>query len=756
MKLVDQGIRDIAATAAAGAQDGPPRVLLIDDDAIVRMLTASGLAERGWQVIEAESGARGLEIFDQERPQIVAVDAVMPGLDGFATCERLRCAPGGAHVPVVMLTGLDDETSIVRAYDAGATDFFVKTPGRWTLLSQRLRYLLRSASVREQLHRSRADLLKIQRIARLGSWRWDTAARSVNMSDQAWSLLGLPPQAGGVAQELIWQRVAARDRVRIERVFRTAGPGHTTLDFECRMRAKDSQIRIMRIEAELEFDTGGAVVAAHGAVQDVTPDRLAADQIRQLAHFDVLTGLPNRRHFQELFAVELERAGHRGAHLALLLIGVNRFRQINDSLGTRVGDQLLQEISRRLQGALRREDRGGHAKGGEDNHAEGAWPHAPARARLARYGGDEFAVLLPELCSESDIVRVGSRLLEVFTQPLKADGQELFMTGSVGAAVFPVDGQDVDVLLSRVDLAMREVEELGGNGVLRYAERMNTTRNAHWQLESALHRAIGLNQLELAYQPKIDVATGMVVGAEALMRWQRDGTTVPPSEFIPAAEDSGLIVPLTEWALAEACRQLDAWARAGLRKVPLSVNISGHHLQRGDLIAPVKRALLASGVDAAQLELELTETAMMRNLDVVLPQLEALKALGVALSIDDFGTGYSSLAYLKRLPIDTLKIDRSFVGELESSRDSAALVGAILAMGRGLRLSVVAEGVETQAQMRHLARLGCRQMQGFLFSTPVRAPAFADLLRRGPQDAWRAGPGRHDAPGYSDVEGAPQ
>jgi EAL domain-containing protein (putative c-di-GMP-specific phosphodiesterase class I) len=328
--------------------------------------------------------------------------------------------------------------------------------------------------------------------------------------------------------------------------------------------------------------------------------------------------------------------------------------------------------------------------------------------------------------------------LDTFQQSFEVDGQEVFITPSIGSVMFPADGDDVDGLLSRALLAVRALEEQGGNGCLRYVERMNVTRRAQWKLESDLHRAIGLQQLRLVYQPKIDVDSGRIVGAEALMRWQRDNELVSPSDFIPAAEDSGLIVPITEWALQEACRQLEAWHQAGLRRIPVSVNISGHHLQRGNLIAPVKECMLAHDVPPGLLELEITETAMMRNLDAVLPQLRSLKALGVALSIDDFGTGYSSLAYLKRLPIDILKIDRTFVGELETSRASAALVAAIVAMGHGLRLDVVAEGVETPAQMRSLADRGCHLMQGFLFSQPVSPTAFSQLLARGAPPDWQS------------------
>jgi len=758
MKPVEPAIVALAASVseAEGSVAGEGTVLLVDDDAIVRMLTAAGLAERGWRVIEADGGARALELFERERPQVIALDAVMPDPDGFATCQQLRRLPGGAHVPVVMLTGLDDEQSIARAYDAGATDFFVKTPGRWTLLSQRLRYLTRASRVREELIQSRADLLKIQRIACLGSWRWEVGRNCLTLSDEAWSLIGAAPQPAGVPIEQIWQRMAARDRVRIERMLRSASVDSSALNFECRMRGPDSKIRILRIEAELEFDLGLTLAAAHGAVQDVTRDRLAADQIRQLANFDLLTGLPNRRHFHQIFSDELQHARSHDTRVGLLLISVNRFRHINDSLGTRAGDQLLHEISHRLRGMLRGEERAldparSRALGTD---ATDEWVQGAGRTCVARVGGDEFTVLLPDLRTDAQLDRVAGRALDAFQQPFGAEGQELFLTASIGAVVFPADGADVDGLLGRADLAVRALEDRGGSGCLRYAERMNTTRRAHWKLESDLHRAIGLQQLRLMYQPKIDVLTGSIVGAEALMRWQREDELVSPSDFIPAAEDSGLIVPITEWALEEVCRQLDRWNGAGLWRTPVSVNISGHHLQRGNLTAPLKACLLAHSIPPGLLELEITETAMMRNLDAVLPQLQALKALGVSLSIDDFGTGYSSLAYLKRLPIDILKIDRTFVGELESSRASAALAAAIVAMGCGLRLDVVAEGVETPAQMRRLAARGCRFMQGFLFSPPLPADAFAQLLAGGERSDWRCNVVPCRSPDAEDEEGA--
>jgi EAL domain-containing protein (putative c-di-GMP-specific phosphodiesterase class I) len=269
---------------------------------------------------------------------------------------------------------------------------------------------------------------------------------------------------------------------------------------------------------------------------------------------------------------------------------------------------------------------------------------------------------------------------------------------------------------------------------------MNAATAQRWRLETSLHRALERNELVLHYQPKVDAETGAIVGAEALMRWQRDGELVPPAQFIAVAEESGLIVPITEWAIDEVCRRLLSWSESGVQPIPVSINISSRHIQRASLIEPVQRALATSGLSAELLELELTETVLMQNIEAALPLLQALKRLGVSISIDDFGTGYSSLSYLKRLPIDTLKIDRSFVRELESSNDDAAIVAAIIAMGRSLNLRVVAEGVETRYQMQRLHEQGCRLMQGWLFAKAVDADAFLELLRvRGTGSDWRHG-----------------
>jgi PAS domain S-box-containing protein len=746
-------------------------VLLVDDDPVARLLTASALAERNWRVIEADGGASALELFANNQPDVVVLDALMPEIDGFITCERLRRLSGGEHVPVLMLTGLDDETSIARAYEAGATDFFVKSTTQWTLLSERLRYMIRASRMREELAESRAKLSKAQRIARLGSWEWNIATRWVKLSEECFAIAGLPQQDDGLADWFVWSRVVEDERARIEMLFREALAGNGQMNFECRLARPTGQVRVVQIEGEIDRDDGGRAIAVHGVMQDITERKQAEDQIRQLANYDSLTGLPNRRFFRDQFQAALERARTSGSAVGVLFLDLDRFKQINDTLGHQVGDQLLREVAKRLYQCVRENDTVARAAeqgaavrnnrppsiGSATRALAAGSQTAPVAAgstnSVARLGGDEFTVLLTDLVDPSAIEAVAQRLLDTMRRPFAFSGHELFVTASMGVATFPLDGGDVDTLLRKADIAMYAVKDSGRNGAMRFSSAMNTATAERWRLETALHRALEREELVMYYQPKVNVIDGTIVGAEALMRWKRGGELVPPGEFITVAEESGLIVPITEWAVREVCKQMVAWSEDGMPPMPVSINISGRHIQRANLVEPVQAALAGFRLDARLLELELTETVLMQNLGHALPLLQALKELGVAISVDDFGTGYSSLSYLKKLPIDTLKIDRSFVRELETSADNAAIVAAIIAMSKSLKLRVVAEGVETQGQMMRLFDQGCLLMQGFLFSPAVPGSDFHGLIRNAAgRRHWRVniGPRR----GVTGPEGA--
>ncbi len=721
------------ARVPGAAMRASDKILLIDDDPVVRLLTSAALAERGWCVIEGGSGAEAVELFARERPQVVVLDALMPPPDGFATCESLRRVPGGQHVPILMLTGLEDERSIARAYEAGATDFFVKSTAQWTLLSERLRYMLRAAHTRAELLSSQEKLTKAQRIARLGSWEWNLSEQRIRVSEECRSVIGIAAERGEIGTADAWERVAPEDRARLGRLFGEAQRAGSTLTFEVGITHTDGRPRIVRVEGEFEKDERDRAVAMHGVIQDVTQRRQAEDQIRRLANYDSLTGLPNRRYLREEFGATIERARADSSVLALLFIDIDRFKHINDTLGHEIGDQVLREVSWRLHSTVRESDtvaRVGRAGPGGAEHPPLVVAQAGARAdsRVARLGGDEFTVLLTNIAGAEDVDGILQRLFEGLRVPIDCFGHEVYVTASVGVAMFPRDGDDVDTLLRKADLAMYAAKARGGDAWRWFAETMHVAVTARWHLEADLHHALERAELLLHYQPKIDVASGAIVGAEALMRWMRGGRLIAPADFIGAAEETGLIVPFTEWAISEVCAQIRDWQRAGLRPVPIALNISSGHLQRANLAVPVREALARNLVAANLIEFELTETMLMHDLEVALPLLLELKGLGIALSIDDFGTGYSSLAYLRKLPIDAIKIDRSFVLELESSADSATIVAAIIAMADALKLRTVAEGVETPAQMLALRDHGCTLMQGYLFSRAVPAGEFSQLL----------------------------
>ena len=693
-----------------------PGVLLVDDDEVTLMLTAVALRERGFAITEASSGERALELLAEWTPDVIVLDALMPGLDGFDTCVAIRGPAGLGNLPVLMLTGLDDEASILRAYQAGATDFFVKST-QWSLLAGRLQYVLRSARTRLELERSKAKLARAQDLARMGSfeWRMPTAQHpgGLTMASEGLRVFGFGANDIISARTLI-RMVPASERHGMVRVFRNVIHHHIVLAIDVPVVLDDGRSRVVHIEAEPEFGDIGGAQGYTGIVQDVTDRRVAEDRIRHLANFDALTALPNRRQLIWRTERALDHARRLGHLSALLLIDLDRFKVINDTLGHAAGDDLLIEVARRLRACVRHNDQA--MEGGFD--AIGTRSHRSLEA-VGRLGGDEFVALLPEVTDELDAERVSTRILEAMRESIFVGGQECFVTASVGIALYPRDGQTVADLLRNSDVAMYSVKSSGRNASAIYGPQLAGRGREKIELEGALHRAIERNELVLYYQPKIDVRSSKMVGVEALMRWQRGNILVPPGDFIPLAEETGLIVPLSEWALREAARQAKLWGNQFGFDDSIAVNLPTRLFERSDLVETIHDAVISCGVSHRSIQLEITETGLMKDLQKVIPSLHRLNEIGVEISIDDFGTGYSSLAYLTTLPISELKIDRSFVRDLGITPQSTAVVTAIIALARSLGLRVIAEGVEDLRQMETLRRAGCSMMQGFLFSRPV-------------------------------------
>jgi diguanylate cyclase (GGDEF)-like protein len=717
---------------------GPrPRVLLVDDDEVNLLLTTLALAERGFLVTEARSGQEALEALYRVAPDVVVLDAVMPAPDGFATCERLRQLPGHETTPVLMLTGLDDDASIARAYQVGATDFFVKA-AQWSLLAGRLHYLLRSARVRKELESSKAKLARAQDLARMGSLEWHLRPRGgqgkLDLTPEALRVFGLGLGAAPTLRKLL-RLVARVDRHGVLRLLAEVQAHGSVLATDVSIALPDGRVRVVHLDAEPEYGATGDYQGYTGIVQDVTDRRTAEDKIRHLANYDALTGLPNRRQLIWRTERALEFARLQGHPCALLLVDLDRFKLINDTLGHAAGDEMLCEVARRLRSCVRH----------SEQVSESAMQAAGSRAHRAlesagRLGGDEFVALLPEVGNEQDAERVAERILDEMREPMLVAGQECFITASVGIALFPRDGGTVLDLLRNSDVAMYAAKAAGRNGATVYSPALMGRGREKLELETALHKAIERNELVLHYQPKIDVRSARMVGVEALMRWQRSDKLVPPGDFIPLAEESGLIMPMTDWALREAARQAKLWASSIGFDDSIAVNMPSRMIERSDLIDDIHSAVTSQGVPHRCIQLELTETGLMKDLQLAMPALLRLNDIGVEISIDDFGTGYSSLAYLTSLPISELKIDRSFVRDLGLTSQSSAVVTAIIALARSLGLRVVAEGVETVRQMDVLSRLGCHLMQGFLFSKaqpPVALEAWLEQIVVAGQTPWQ-------------------
>ncbi|MDJ0851468.1 MAG: EAL domain-containing protein [Myxococcota bacterium] len=450
---------------------------------------------------------------------------------------------------------------------------------------------------------------------------------------------------------------------------------------------------------------------------EVAQRRRAEERIRYLAYYDGLTGLPNRQLFNERLDDALNFSGRIGRSVCLLFIDLDHFKQVNDTLGHSVGDELLREVAERVLASVRSSD-------------VVARREVETGSEVSRLGGDEFTVMLTAVADVQDAAKVAQRILEQLSRPFKMAGHELYTTASIGIAVSPIDGRDAETLLRNADTAMYHAKRQNRNVFQFYTEAMNATASRKLHLASRLRHALEEEQLSLTYQPLLDKTGQRVTGAEALLRWEdAELGRVGPDEFIPIAEDTGLVVPMGEWVLRTACRQARAWQLQGLPEIRMAVNLSSHQLRQSSVSETVASILAETRLPPRCLELEMTETAILDHGDRTIVSLRELQEMGVGLALDDFGTGYSSLSYLRRFPIERVKIDRSFVGGIPESRDDATLTSAIIAMAHGLRLAVVGEGVETPEQAAFLRERGCDELQGYLFSPPVPAEAFEEILR---------------------------
>ena len=503
-----------------------PKVLLVDDDEVGMLLTSTALHAHGFDVVQANSGQRAIKLLAGALPDVVLLDAVMPEMDGFDVCRKMRAMPGTATIPVLMLTGLDDDLSISRAYEAGATDFIVKST-QWSLLARRLRYLLRASGTRLELERSNARLAKAQDLARVGSVEWRVGQALPECSTEALRAMGLGAGPCPSLRALL-RMVAREERGFVLRQFKENLPRGRSVNINLGLVLPDGKRRALHAELEADVDAQGRLQGCSGIVQDVTDRRVAEDRIHHLANFDSLTGLPNRS--QLIWRVDraLEHARRLDHKVGILSIDLDRFQLFNDTLGHAAGDDLLLEVARRLRACVR------HCDQVDTISLACAQSRAhPTLEAVARLGGDEFIALLPEVADEAEAEAVGQRILQALHAPVFVGSQECFVSASVGIALYPRDGMQVPDLIRNADLAMHAVKAQGRNAVTAYRPALAGKGRERLEMESALHKAVERNELVLHYQPKLDLRTLRMVGLEALMRWQCGNVLVPPGEFIP-------------------------------------------------------------------------------------------------------------------------------------------------------------------------------------------------------------------------------
>ena len=679
-------------------------VLIVDDDPGIRMLMKHALQDKDLTVFEATCGDQALQVFQKVSPDIVLLDVTMPGMSGFECCQLLRSSDMGAQCAIVMVTALDKPEDIETAFEVGATDFMTK-PLKWPLFKHRVRYILKANKTLLELSRNQSKLSKAQSIARLGYWEWDYKSGFIECSAELLSMLGIKNINTSVKYRSVLKCIHPEDRRLFNSAFRQALRENKSYDIEYRVRRADDEIIIFHDRTDIIEEYGYKRII--GTLHDITSQKNTEKEISYYAYYDTLTKLPNRRLFLDQFEASLSMARRRDEKVSLLFIDLDHFKNINDSYGHHVGDQVLTQTASRIKNSVRMSD---VISVGIDD----------SQNKVARLAGDEFTVLLCEVNAVDNVVTIAQRVLDSLSQPFILDSHTVYITATVGIALYPDDSDNVQELLQNADVAMYHAKESGRNNYQFFSEELNVYHKNRLSIENDLRSALFNNELVIYYQPQFNGEDKEIIGFEALLRWNHPTKgLLSPDKFMSIAESSGLIVPIGAWVLEEACKQAHEWSQKSTKSYRMAVNLSALQFSHKNLSEQVLSALEVSGLDPSLLELEITESAIIQNVNETLKLLVSLKSLGINLAIDDFGTGYSSLSYLKKFPIDTLKVDKSFVDEIVTNKKDAAIAQTILQLANNLGLLSVAEGVETKEQVEGLTNMGCTQFQGFFFSKPL-------------------------------------
>jgi len=689
-----------------------PRILVVDDEPLILEGLTRLLTPLAYDVSTAQGGCDAIIAIGKQQFDIILLDLGMPDLSG---SEVLRfIADRGVNTPIIVVSGESSIDAAINALRAGACDF-VRKPYESEELLRRIDNTL----TRSRLEKENNQIM--QRLQQSEKWHrflinnspdfiytLDPQGMFTFVNDRVEALTGF------MRHELLGQHYSILidddDVSRAENVFNERRAGdrstrNTELRLKCKMgmrrpRLMHGRCKTVELTATGMYENDNnpferRFIGSYGVVKDVSERKQAEETVHYQTYHDLLTGLPNRALFRNHLGLLLAQSKRSKQSLVVLSLDLDHFKIINDSLGHSLGDELLLAIGTRLRQCLREGD------------------------TLARLGGDEFAILLPSLSEQRDIEPIGRKIIHVLSEPVYIKGHEVYVSASIGACVAPADSDTVDSLIRQSEIAMYHAKTQGRSRLQFWESGMQAPYSERVQLEADLRRALARNEFVLFYQPQVCLNSGEITGFEALLRWwhpQRGLLT--PKDFMSIAEESGVIVPIGDWVLRQASSQMADWSKAGLPQVRLSVNISARQLENPNFVDSVMRAVQVYALNGHHLELEITESLLMRDLEANAIKLGRLSATGIRIAIDDFGTGYSSFKYLSRFPIHTLKIDQSFIQELERE-ENTSIVNAMVSMGRGMNLNVVAEGVETQAQLDQLQTINCHEMQGYFYSAPI-------------------------------------
>jgi len=700
----------------------PPRLLLVDDEPHILASLQELLARHGYRLTTVANGSDALAELSTRTYDVVLLDLHLPDIGGHQVMDFIN--EEGIDADVIVMSGMVQIEAAIGALKRGAYDYLRKPCSQEELLKTvgnalKQRGLARANRMIAQQLESSEKMYRFMVDASPDIiYMLNQEGRFTFVNDRACQLLGYR------REELIGQHYATlvveEDLERALHVFNERrADERASRDVELRLACragtrheKTFDTRVMTISLNATGmhmpDLGRkrrSFRGTYGIARDITSRKRAEAVILHQAYHDILTDLPNRTLFKDRLGQAMLQARRNRTELAVMFIDLDRFKLVNDTLGHVKGDELLQQVAARLKECLRRGD------------------------TLARQGGDEFTIVLPELRSQDDARIVAAKFLDRLHRPFDLDGHEVHISASIGIALYPAHGDSIDALLRHADIAMYQVKGRGKNGHAFYDPAMEDASHQKITLEQNLRRAVENGELEMYYQPQVDAGSGRIVGAEALMRWNHPvHGLMAPGDFLPLAEESGLMLPISEWMIGALCRDMAQWARAGGSGIKLSLNLSPQYLDRGDFFEKMRGALLRHGIEPGRIEVEITENIAIRNPQYAIEQLQRLGQLGVSVAIDDFGTGYSSLAYLHRFPVHTIKIDQSFVQQIRDPDGHYPVVLAIISISRGLGLNLVAEGVETEAQVRYLRANGCPTMQGFYFHRPMPLGRFVDVL----------------------------